>query len=730
MAKNIRWQIPFVSDIDKTKYRIDIYDEGTFTPVQLKSGPTPFVTNEKNDSNFFAPVRSQTGTIQVCTAIPGGGTLSLNDILPANNIARPVRLVSISGSTETIEWQGFLSCEAYTQDYIGIPQNLDIPVISVLEAMDSVEVELDENMAFARMLAHTVYAMKEIETESGMTLWSNVYISNYIRNALEVFVYSNTYFNEDENLSGDNIVVEVHSISCKKILEKVAKFFGAYWREKGQNIYLCVSGNSQPLMAMGYSSLYQWYVTEHGTAPTTGGTYNQVTSAMSSLDWRGTNHKRSVTQGMRRVSVSAKLEDFKLDMTLPECPVNDLVENPDARQTTWGEVYANTNDTFYNLAAHKCMKMQLKNGGDSSNYYLFINSVTAQSASHYVDTIYWATDGLRTNMAAIQAKTFSGTIDRYATSYMAWMRDDDELVSGLVVTAIPHYIRQGYQQEIQMVFGSYSMSNSNYIYMTKSPLFLNVSSGTLTLEATFCYVSANRQTYYVDKDNDPFGTWNHQPGIYMAVKIGQKWLKKTGNVFSWSNSFTTFVGQFDRTGKMSYEIPIEEALIGGASIYLFPICEGDIDTSNETVMSMFFTQLDLTYKREDTELRTDRNSNDYITDTGNSFSDELNFDVEFASDANNLKQATLLWSDDTHTVRLLTLGGLSVRPEVDLLDRLAAYYGAARQRLELEVAHPTAAPLPLLRLNGINDGKVYLPLSESRDWKADSCKLTCFETPN
>ena len=73
-------------------------------------------------------------------------------------------------------------------------------------------------------------------------------------------------------------------------------------------------------------------------------------------------------------------------------------------------------------------------------------------------------------------------------------------------------------------------------------------------------------------------------------------------------------------------------------------------------------------------------------------------------------------------------GTESRRPEVDLLDRLAIYYGSARQRLELEVEHPTAAPLPLLKLNGINDGKVYLPLSESRDWKADTAKLTCFET--
>ena len=69
------------------------------------------------------------------------------------------------------------------------------------------------------------------------------------------------------------------------------------------------------------------------------------------------------------------------------------------------------------------------------------------------------------------------------------------------------------------------------------------------------------------------------------------------------------------------------------------------------------------------------------------------------------------------------------RPEVDLLNRLATYYGAARQRLELEVAH-ISTPLPMLKLNGIGDGKVYLPLAESRDWRTGVCKLTCFECPS
>ncbi len=50
MAKNIRWQIPFVS-IGGTHYRIDIYDEGTFTPVTLTGGTNPFTTSEDDSDD-------------------------------------------------------------------------------------------------------------------------------------------------------------------------------------------------------------------------------------------------------------------------------------------------------------------------------------------------------------------------------------------------------------------------------------------------------------------------------------------------------------------------------------------------------------------------------------------------------------------------------------------------------------------------------------------------------
>jgi hypothetical protein len=87
MAKQIRWRVPFAS-VSGTLYEVEIYDEGwTGSPVVLTAGATPFVTDEDASDDFFAPVRSQTGTLQVCTQLADGTMLRLEDILPDNNIA-------------------------------------------------------------------------------------------------------------------------------------------------------------------------------------------------------------------------------------------------------------------------------------------------------------------------------------------------------------------------------------------------------------------------------------------------------------------------------------------------------------------------------------------------------------------------------------------------------------------------------------------------------------------
>ena len=155
-----------------------------------------------------------------------------------------------------------------------------------------------------------------------------------------------------------------------------------------------------------------------------------------------------------------------------------------------------------------------------------------------------------------------------------------------------------------------------------------------------------------------------------------------------------------------------------------------MDQGFQFLAETFFSKLDVDYLINDNSLLSDRSENHYFRLLGTNFSDEVSVSTELASSLNNLPSPSLIMNSATEPMTELSYGSESRRPEVDLLNRLAAYYGAARQTLELKVKHPTAAALPLLKLNGISpDTKKYLPLAESRDWIADVATLTCFETP-
>lgn len=753
MSKGVNWQIFFASRTQK--FRIDIYKENARTnPIQLLGGETPFVTNEDASDNFFAPIRPQTGTISVCTKIerqgayPLGGTLKLEDIIPENNIDRPVKVWNITNpSSPYLEWQGFLSCEVYSQEYTGIPQNIDLPVISVLEAMDSVEVELSESMAFQRILSHCIYAMKAIETKSGMSLFNTVFLDGHCQyETIANYFYNNVYFDADEQISGDNIVVEVHSISCKAILEQVAKFFGCCWREaSGQNIYFEAVGKTAFYTYDTFTNIYNSLIA--GTSTLNLKSVNASTANLSDQKWMGNGHQRSVTQGMRRVKVTSKLDDFECKMSLEECPVNDLVENPEARQSANGEVHVNTNETFYSLADHKHYLTRAIFPTDLSGASLQLTSTL--SGINYAHTIFWKTSEFRQyyyDLVNSQTKGSNRGLNHYITSFMAWWRDmENELQSGLMICGVPKHLYFASGPVQGRIWNKYALTADNYLFRQRTPLIFAATKG-------FIKIDINTLAWSNAPGTMPSLVYGEAvyPTLTIALQLGNKWAYKDGDTYKWSSTFQTIdfplehkttndvlktLGNWDESMGIDEQegifIEIPEFMVGIVSIRVYPFVDAIcLDPYDNSMFDVFINKMDVEYVPLKEELLTDRSENVYATETSQAFRDELSLGVDLASYANNTKLATMVWQSDGVTpVKLMNLDGASVRPEVNLLNRLASFYGAARQRLELEVAHPTDAPLPLLKLNGINDGKVYLPLSESRDWQTDVCKLTCFEMP-
>jgi hypothetical protein len=320
MAKAVRWRVPFVS-LSGTRYEIEIYDEGyTGEAVTLQAGETPFVTDEDATDDFFAPIRTQTGNIEVCTAIPGGGTLSLEDILPENNISRPVRLMSIAADmSEKIEWQGFLSCQAYNQAYTDIPEIIQLPINSVLEAMDSVPVSTDR-IGGIKSISNLVYhILKEIRIQCGLPCFTHINYSAADFSIFSQLIDSTVLFALKEYNHEYSTTYIVDGMSCKEALTRICTFMGWVAREMKTDVVLerlCSD------LGMYREEIEDFYGNFHYSV-----SYNSpLTTGLNIFDpyWRGTNHQQSITQGAKSVEVVAKLAKYEIGLTFPEFPYVQL----------------------------------------------------------------------------------------------------------------------------------------------------------------------------------------------------------------------------------------------------------------------------------------------------------------------------------------------------------------------------------------------------------------------
>lgn len=744
MAKNIRWYVDFVS-IQGIHYRVNIYDEGTFTPVQLTAGPTPFVTDEEASDNFFCPTRTQTGTLQICTLLPNATDqyITLDELLPASNIARPVKLWRIlgGGAAGVLEWQGFLSCEAYSQDYTSIPQILDLPLIGVLEAMASVQLDPTRTSGLQPIYVCLPDILQEIDRQSGITCFRHLNYSRTDYRIISKYIDMTVMFEQKEYNNENSTTYIVSGLSAKDALERLCTYMGWIAREKGTEIYLQRIGEEV--------GMFREEIDEFpGVAQNENITEADIAATFADK-WRGTDHKRTVSQGAKSVEVVAKLKKYNLKIEIPECPVGSLVEQ--YRQlwnngTTYGDwlyLLANSNVNAY---SHMSVAYFSALGGLSGNNWVYQNYAQTTLAD-VLDHIATGPNSsveymwhLLHNGATWCAGAFLCKYDWESTGTATAHATANALYCAFFPLSLVA------SSEVLVLDPDFDPSQVDSIFSINSIVDFRASNGYIKLFAnadSVYWYDASYTGQTVTHSNNINNEW----GIALELSIGGKWW----NGSSWQNSQCYFFARMTKGGfKSNWEetmpitktdgllIPVNTTVQGVVTLKIWPMAsnlesDGTTQFAHSSIMEMIFSQLSVDYVPPMNSNLTDRSENHYFRLLGTNFRDEISIGTELASTLNNQPSPSLIMNDQTTPMSELNYGTDQEpdmrRPEVDLLNRLAAYYGAARQRLELIVAHPTAAPLPLLKLNGINDGKVYLPLSESRDWQTDVCKLTCFEMP-
>lgn len=176
--------IIFKSLRSETTYSVNI-GGGSGSPIQLKGGASPFITQEDDSDDMFTPVRTQTGYISI---IDDGRDYSGNvidaqagrswwhDLRPLTDTSRPVTLTDGNG---TVLWQGFMQAQNFSGTLYEDTQERQFPVQCVLSVLNGIDVPvtlpagMEMILNFATLLS---YIFGNIPTMSGGTLRNGNFI--------------------------------------------------------------------------------------------------------------------------------------------------------------------------------------------------------------------------------------------------------------------------------------------------------------------------------------------------------------------------------------------------------------------------------------------------------------------------------------------------------------------------------------------------------------------------
>ena len=412
----------------------------------------------------------------------------------------------------------------------------------------------------------------------------------------------------------------------------------------------------------------------------------------------------------------AKLKTFQFNLGLPESPLGntsdytvDMWINPGVTSGT-AESKCNRDNGFTNYCVLKIYKT---------------TSTGGLGAEGTIDNILGAaiinpSSPLDPSIASTGTAGVYTYFREYAGAFMARIKYpiSYEFESGLYIVGI--------------INDTNTPSASNHIFEMNSMVEHTLPKGKLILKFkgvdfyASSYIGTSPHFYSGRGFGFAFAS------LRMCIKLGNYYWNGT----EWVNSFAyTDVQITDEN--VGYEIPIDNKMVGDVSVRIFASALYHSE-QHRYMTDKFVTELSLDYEMDEGIEGTtyDRSENRYFRLLGTNFRDEISIGTEVASFLNNKPSPSFIMEDSAGNYPMTELSyGTSGRrrPEVDLLNRLASYYGASRQTLDLITKHPVVnnapAIIPLLKLNGINDGKTYLPLSESRDWREETCTLTCFETP-
>ena len=677
----IHWTISFKSLRSGTVYSVNIYDASySGSPIRLKGGAQPFVTNEDDNDDFFADIRTQSGSLRIVDdgKDANGNALSADwwkSLVPLTDTDRPVTVTHMIGNMTVVDWQGFMQAQNFSGELYGNPQEREFPVqccLSILEGMQ-VDVEQAELCNFAYLLKYLIGKIPQhtitniyVQGSSDAQTWllKKIDWMNFVQTSEDA---------EDEP-----------RYNLYQILEDICRFWGWTARTFGQNLYLTRADDAaeQTWLVMNASNLDTM---ANGTAAgTTGATFSTVSLAGDEFASRNNSDYRQ--RGPNKATVKVEINK-----------ANDVLKF--APQTVRNQMDANGYTWVQQPDKDKC------------GYF------TTQRISTFTSR---QMDGSATSYAGFYRRQLfldadSDTPDKYDVIEV------NHTITGAVFVSIKSNRPKSYSG------GSIKIEGSVFNGFEKPNGWLQIRVGIGMTHDTARYFK-----FSITQDGNIFRyNWewtndlNSRPPLYV----------RDGNIqgFLFGEGILTpyFICPY---------IPVSEGVYGNLFIDIFGLGYGG---SSHSFDSFWIGNLTVKFTRDQTtipatsedvrprtmeeELHTDF---EYISKNNSAVNDEWNADCIYASDNNMEYGYGLILNPDGTFCPTVPYNGTQKHPEQQLADRVTAYWQQSRRKVSVEMITSAGNVSQINPQKKVTlDGTTFYPIAISRDWRDDVTELTMLELP-
>lgn len=363
-----------------TTYVLTIAD-GSNTVVNLTPSAVPFVTDVDNSEEFFAPVRAQSGNIEIL-----GEISDVEPLLSSNPADRLVTFNGTEGSTTTLRWKGYLQTTTFSQTWDKGPLPISLPVVSHLGIIESYNFERANYVRFAEFFK----AMSEC---TGTAFYTSFVFPN-ITDIATILKYN---FSGQAFAKWDDKTHTYEYGNFSEILTEICKLFGWVAIEVADQLCLVAPDNTS-----GYVSFTAAEMATLATGGSATGTAITQSTIHEIID--GADHTIDYLQGKKSVKVTGspgngfgQLFDFNVN----QLEIRSIDEHNRAKSSGSSE--------FYHYFS--------KNYGDSNEI-----DVTYSGNIRY-DNFYYDDDTLRSGSCCVtdrQLETNSNETPNPVTKDTNW----------------------------------------------------------------------------------------------------------------------------------------------------------------------------------------------------------------------------------------------------------------------------------------------------------------------